>query len=108
MVMPCNGHNKPYACKKEKKVAGSSSAPSIKIRLSQLFATSLIFPLKYSHKSFALTVVTVVMSQQSHVETVLLAILSRYFLCSHSSRERACLWLWICTEDPGVWLRHRT
>ena len=38
---------------------------------------------------------------------VLLAILSPYFLCSDSFRERACLWLWICAEDPGMRLRHR-
>jgi len=36
---------------------------------------------------------------------VLLAILSRYFLCSDSFRERACLWLRIWVEDPGIWLR---
>jgi len=31
---------------------------------------------------------------------------TRYFLCSDSLRERACLWLWICAEDSGIWLRH--
>jgi len=30
---------------------------------------------------------------------------SRYFLCSDNIREHACLWLWICTEDSGIWLR---
>jgi len=35
----------------------------------------------------------------------LLAILAQYFLCSDSFRERACLWLRICAEDPGIWLR---
>jgi len=36
---------------------------------------------------------------------VLLAILSRYLLCLDSFRKRACLWLRICAEDPGIWPR---
>jgi len=40
------------------------------------------------------------------LKIVLLATLSQYFLCSDSSGERACLWLWICAVDPGIWLRH--
>ena len=36
------------------------------------------------------------------LKMVLLAILSRYFLCSDSFRKRACLWLRICAEDPGI------
>jgi len=41
------------------------------------------------------------------LKMALLSILSQYFLCSDSFRERACLWLWICAKDPGIWLRHR-
>ena len=41
------------------------SAPSIKIRLNQSFRCEHYFSFKYFHKPFALTMVTVVMSQQS-------------------------------------------
>ena len=36
------------------------------------------------------------------LKMVLLAILSRYFLCSDRFRESACLWLRICAEDSGI------
>jgi len=66
MVMPCDRHNKRYAWEKERRrLNRSSSTPSGRIMLSHSFAMSAIFSFKYFYKSFSLTIVMVVMLQQS-------------------------------------------
>jgi len=51
--------------RKRRRLNISSSAPSAKIRLNQSFGYGPYFLFKYFHKFFALTIVTVVVSQQS-------------------------------------------
>ena len=47
------------------------------------------------------------MTMHPMLKMVLLAILSRDFLCLVSFRERTCLWLRICIEGPSIRLRLR-
>jgi len=51
--------------RKRRRLNISSSAPSVKIRLNQSFRYEPIFSFKHFRMSFALTMATVMMSQQS-------------------------------------------
>jgi len=54
--------------RKRRSLNWSSSAPSIKIRLSHHSATSLIFHLKYFHKPCALSTVIVMLQRGEKTE----------------------------------------